>query len=75
MKKAVTISIDAEVNERWTNIAKKLELSKSGMVEEFIVQVLPILEEKTPNKMVVSAMREMAKTMEMTGSLFDDDKK
>lgn len=75
MKKAVTISIDAEVNERWTNIAKKLELSKSGMVEEFIVQVLPILEEKTPNKMVASAMKEMAKSMEMTGSLFDDDKK
>lgn len=74
MKKAVTISIDAEVNERWTKIAKKLELSKSGMVEEFILQILPILEEKTPNKMIASAMKEMAKSIEMTGSLFDDKK-
>lgn len=69
--KRVTISVDNDINDRWTKVAKRLELTKSGMVQEFLEQVLPILEEKEPNKMMAKAMKEMGQTIELTGSLFD----
>lgn len=72
MQKRVTISIDKEVNERWTKVAKRLDLSKSGMVEEFIEQMLPILEAETPNKMMAKAMQKMAVQIDTTATLFDD---
>lgn len=72
MKKYVTLSIDEELNERWNKVAKKLKLSKSGMLQEFVEQILPILEEEKPNKMMAKAMKEMGKQIELTGSLFDD---
>jgi len=71
MQKRVTISIDENVNKRWTEVAKRLDMSKSGMVEEFILQILPILEEQTPNKMMAKAMKEMAKHIDLTSNLFD----
>jgi len=71
MKKKVLISIDEEVNERWNKVCKRLELSKSGMVEEFVLQMLPILEQQTPNNMIASAMKEMAKQIDLSASLFD----
>jgi len=72
MQKRVTISIDEEVNERWTKVAKKLELSKSGMVEDFVLQILPILEQKEPSKMMQQAFKQMGEQIELTGSLFNE---
>jgi len=71
MKKKVLISIDEEVNERWNKVAKFLNMSKSNMVEEYVIQMLPILEQQSPNKMLASAMKEMAKQIDASASLFD----
>ncbi len=71
MQKKVTITIDEDINTRWGNVAKKLKMSKSGMVEEFIESILPILEAKTPNKMMAKAMKEMGNTIDLTANLLD----
>lgn len=71
-KKYVTIYIDGELNKRWGAVNKKLNLTKSNMVEEYLEQILPILEQQTPNDMISSAMKEMAKSINATASLFDD---
>jgi len=71
MQKKVTITIDEEVNARWNAVAKFLKMSKSSMVEEYLRQMLPILEQKTPNKMIAEAMKEMAKSIDLSASLFE----
>jgi len=70
MQKRVMISIDEEVNERWNKVCKRLKLSKSGMVQDFIIQILPILDTETPNIMLKNAMKEMAKSIDLTADLF-----
>jgi len=71
MQKKVTITINEDINILWGEVAKKHNMSKSGMVEEFLGQVLPILSEKTPSKMMSKAMKEMASQIDSTASLFD----
>ena len=71
MQKRISLSIDAELNDLWGKIAKKHGLSKSGMVEEFLGGVLPILDESTPSKMMSKAMKKMAESIDDTASLFD----
>jgi predicted transcriptional regulator len=72
MSKKVTISLSEELNFRWGAVAKKHKISKSGMISDYLEQILPILEEKTENKMLASAMREMSKTIDLSATLFDD---
>lgn len=74
MKKNVTFSLDQDLNDRFTKVAKKHNLSKSNVVEDFIAQVVPILEAQTPNKMLSQAFAELGKQISNTGSLFDDEK-
>lgn len=71
MKKAVTISLDKLLNDRWSKVAKKHGLFKSGMIEEFLNEVVPVLEQETPTKILSSAMKRMAKEMDATANLFD----
>ncbi len=71
MQKNVTISIDEDINELWTKLAKKHDISKSRMIEDFLKGVLPILNESTPNKMMAKAMKQMAKEIDTTATLFD----
>ena len=71
IKKTIGLSIDSELNDRWGAVAKKHKVTKSGMVEEYLEQILPILEQQTPNDMISSAMKEMAKSINATASLFD----
>jgi hypothetical protein len=73
-QKRVTISIDSQINDRWTHVSKRHKITKSGMVEEYLEQILPILEAETPNKMVAKAMKEMGKSINLTATLFDDMK-
>lgn len=70
MQKRVTISIDDQLNERWGKTARRLKLSKSGMMEEYLNQILPILETESPNMMIQKAMKEMAKSIDTTADLF-----
>ncbi len=73
-QKRIGLSIDAELNERWTKVAKKLKMSKSGMVEEIIRDILPILEQETPKDLLKTALKKTAEQIDLTASLFDDDK-
>ncbi len=72
MKKNVTVSISNDLNDRWTKVAKKHDLSKSGMVEEYLQQIISILEAETPNKMMAKAMKEMGKQIDLSATLFDN---
>lgn len=71
MQKRVSITIDENINKRWNAVAKKHNMTKSGMVEEYLEMMLPILEAQTPNKMMAKAMKEMATGIDLTASLFD----
>lgn len=70
--KRVTISIDDTLNDRWTKVAKRLDMTKSGMVVDFLEQVIPILEKEKPKDMIGSALKEVAKSLDQAGSLFDE---
>jgi hypothetical protein len=70
-QKRVNITINEQLNERWNKAAKKHDISKSGMVTEFLLEVLPILEESTPNKMMAKAMKQMSEQIDTTATLFD----
>ena len=71
MQKKVTITIDEDINTRWGKVAKKHKMSKSGIVEEFLSEMLPILEAETPNMMIARSMKKMSTTIDLTASLFD----
>lgn len=75
MQKIVSMSIDENLNRRWGQVAKKIGMTKSGIVEDFLRQILPILEQKTPEDMVTSALHEfesLKNVVEDTKSLFDE---
>ena len=75
MQKNVTISIDEDINALWTKTAKKHEISKSRMIEDFLREILPILNESTPNKMMFKAMKKMAEGIDDSASLFEYDER
>ena len=50
----ITISIDRELNERWTEVSKKVGWSKASMVETFIKEILPIMENTEDPRLMVS---------------------
>ena len=70
MKKTASFSMDSEIVNRLDKVAKKLKQTKSSIIEEMLESLLPVLEQTTPNKMVASAMKEMAKSIDLTADLF-----
>lgn len=70
-RKHITISIDKEINERFTAVAKKLKLTKSGMIEDFLREVVPILEQEAPKDVMKMALKKTAEQIDMTASLFE----
>jgi len=73
-KRQVLIRIDEELNDRWGKVAKKLKMSKSGMVQDFLEQVIPILEKEEPKDILGIAFKQLGEVMHDTGSLFDEKK-
>ena len=71
MKKTASFSMDANVVNRLDKVSKRLKQTKSSIVEEMLLNLLPVLEQTTPNKMVAMAMKEMAKGIDTTADLFD----
>lgn len=53
-KRNVTLSIDRELDEKWTEASKKIGWSKTSMVETFIKEILPILENSDDARFAVS---------------------
>ena len=67
-QKKMTISINEDVLKRLDKVAKRLNLSKSGMVEEFLIEVLPILEKQNPINMVGSALKKLGEDLTEVGN-------
>ena len=72
MQKKVTITVAESLNDRWGKVAKKHNLSKSGMIEEYLETILPILEQESANRMMAKALKRMSKEIDLTGELFDN---
>ena len=70
-QKRVNISIDSELNDRWAEISKKHGITKSGMVEEYLREVLPILEQERPKDTLRMALKKAAEGIDRTASLFE----
>ena len=70
-QKRIGLSIDEQLNERWTKVAKKLKMTKSGMVEEMIENILPILEKEKPNEVMKAVLKKSAEQIDLTANLFD----
>ena len=74
-RKQVLIRIDEDLNERWNKVSKKLNMTKSSIVEDFLRQVMPIFEKEEPKDVLSAAFKELGTFMHETGSLFDDVEK
>ena len=72
-QKRIGLSIDEQLNERWAKVAKKLKMTKSGMIEEMLLNTLPILEKEKPNEIMKAVLKKSAEQIDLTASLFDDD--
>ena len=70
-QKRIGLSIDEQLNERWTKVAKKLKMTKSGMVEEMISSILPILEKEKPNEVMKAVLKKSAEQIDLTANLLD----
>ena len=70
-QKRIGLSVDTELNDRWTAVAKKLKMTKSGMIEDFLREVVPILEQESPNDVMKMALKKTAEHIDMTSSLFE----
>lgn len=72
--KRVTISIDEDLNDRWNKVAKKIKMTKSGMIEDFLNEVVPILEYEEPRDVMKHALDHIGKGVSDMGSLFHEVK-
>ena len=70
-QKRIALSIDEELNDRWAKVAKKLKMTKSGMVEDFLKEVIPILEQEQPKDIMKMALKKTSEQIDLTASLFD----
>jgi len=71
-QKRVLISIDEDLNDRWNKVSKKIKMSKSSMVEDFLNQVVPILEYDEPRDVMKHALDHIGKGVSDIGSLFHE---
>lgn len=71
-KKRINLAIDPELDKRWSEAAKRMGWSKSGMLEDLLLEILPYLEEIDPKKVVSVSMRTLGKKMQELGSLIDE---
>ena len=74
-KKQVLIRIDEDLERRWNEVAKKIKMSKSEMVKDFLNQVVPVLEKEAPRDVMAFALEQIGKGVSDMGSLFYEDKK
>ena len=69
------ISIDSDLDARWKKVSKKIKMSKSSMIEDFLNEVVPILEKESPRDVMAYALEHIGKGVSDMGSLFYEDKK
>jgi len=71
-KKRVNISIDEELDKRWTKVANQLGWKKSAMVEDFLREALPYLEDITPKNIIPRAVKTLGDKVREIGDLLED---
>ena len=71
----VNLNLDEELNRRWNDVSKRIKMSKSAMLTEYLEQVLPILEKEEPRDILGSAFRQLAKSMNEIGEVIDENNK
>ena len=74
-KKGIMISVDEELNDRWTKVSKKWKESKSSMVEDFLLRIIPVMEKEEPKDMISEVMKMAGQGMQEMGDLLDGTKK
>jgi hypothetical protein len=70
-RKRINLTVPEELDKRWARVAKKHGLTKSGMVAEWLDNILPILEEEQPKKVLQHAKKALAREKDTTASLFE----
>ena len=71
-RKNVTLRIKPDIYERWRNVAKRYGWSRSQMLEELLENVLPVLEEQDPKKILSEVARQMGDTMNAMSTAMGD---
>jgi len=71
-KKRVNISIDEELDKKWSEVAKKIGITKSAMVEEFLRDSLPILEDIDVKSIISHSAKTMGKVLTEYGEIIEE---
>jgi len=71
-KKRVNISIDEELDKEWTKIANRLGWRKSAMVEDFLKEALPYLENLDPKSVIPKSLDTIGKRLQEFGNLIEE---
>ena len=74
MQKKVTITIDDDLNTRWGKVSKKIRLSKSGMVQDFLSEVIPLLEKDEPRDVMAHALKHLGEGIGDMSKIFEKDR-
>jgi len=70
-RKQITMRLRPDMIERWNRVAKKYGWTRTQMVEDFLEQVLPILEEDDPRGLFSATARKIGESMLEMGDLID----
>jgi len=68
-KEKLNLYIDSDLKRRWERVAKKFGWSKSAMLEDMLLEVLPYLEEAEPKNIIANSLKSMAKKLEELGEI------
>ena len=74
-KKRINLAIDPDLDKRWSEAVKRLGWTKSGMLEDLLLEILPYMEQLDPKNIIPKSMRTMGKKLQELGDLIDEDKK
>ena len=71
-KKRINLAIDPGLDKRWTETAKRMGWTKSGMLEDFLLEVLPHLDDLEPKRVVSKSLKAMSERLQDLSNLIDD---
>ena len=74
-KKRINLAIDPELDKRWSETAKRLGWSKSGMLEDLLLEILPYLEDLDPKNVIPKSMKALAKELQELSKLYEEAQK
>jgi len=74
-KVRLNFSIDEKIAKRFNETTKRLRINKSAVIEEFIENILPILEQSKKETMLQKILQAQAKALNETASLLDYENK